>query len=79
MRLGTKKSKIVLNQEGSSTAEVEVDEGASCSYCISKAVAIGLGKAAVRIEKELGDLKPVDIEWAVDEVRLRLCTVNHTG
>lgn len=62
-----KESKIVLNQDGLTTS-IEIKSEEAGSFCISNDMAIALAKVALGIEKALGELKPVDIEWAVDEV-----------
>ncbi len=67
--LGGKRSKIEQNDEGS-TVEVVLDESDSEKYCLTDELALKLGKIAVDIENVSGDFKPVDIEWALDQVNL---------
>ena len=65
--LGDKKSKIILNQLGSTT-EHKMTEEESQKYCLTDEISLKLGHVAIQIEKELGDFKPIDIEWAIDQV-----------
>jgi phosphoenolpyruvate synthase/pyruvate phosphate dikinase len=66
--LGEKKSKIILS--GTATTEVELSENDSRNFSVNEENLVKLGIIAIRVEKALGNLKPIDIEWAALEVKI---------
>lgn len=78
--LGEKKTKVVCKTEleeaqddgldkDSSTKETKMGDEESREFCVDEKTAIKLGAVAGEIEISMGQLKPVDIEWAIDQVK----------
>lgn len=77
--LGEKRTKIVCTPakgvEGKdaatqeqSTQEISMTYQESQKFCLDEETAIKLGNVAAEIEIFMGHHKPVDIEWAIDQV-----------
>jgi len=69
-QLGEKKSKIVISANGNSsdTQEVFTELDEASTFCLQDDQVLHLGHIAHSIENELGQYKPVDLEWAIDQV-----------
>ncbi|CAL8101529.1 unnamed protein product [Orchesella dallaii] len=69
--MGEKRTKIVCQEtkEGieDSTTEISMTDQESRQFCIDEEIAIKLGIVAAEIELFMGQHKPVDIEWAIDQ------------
>ena len=65
-KLGSKAVQIQSNPDSDFTSQVS----GACSdkFSIPDDLALQLGEIGVQIEEELGNWRPVDIEWAIDEV-----------
>ncbi|XP_021956077.1 prodigiosin synthesizing transferase PigC [Folsomia candida] len=63
--VGKKKSKVILKPGGKSVEEESLSDVDSNRLCLTEPSMLQLGFIAIKVENELGQLKPVDIEWAI--------------
>jgi len=70
--LGEKKSKIVMS--GSATKEEHLSESDTKRFSAEDSSLLKLGEIGVQLETQLGNMKPVDIEWAISKVRFFPCS-----
>lgn len=68
--IGQKKSKVILKSGRKSTEEETLSDFDSTRLCLSEPDILQLAVIGINVEKELGQLKPVDIEWAITQVGL---------
>lgn len=79
--LGAKRTKIICSEVGKEnldgkatqtenpTVEISMADQESQQFCLDEETAIKLGIVAAEIELFMGHHKPVDIEWAIDQVQ----------
>ncbi|OXA63662.1 putative phosphoenolpyruvate synthase [Folsomia candida] len=65
--IGQKKSKVILKSGRKSTEEETLSDFDSTRLCLSEPDILQLAVIGINVEKELGQLKPVDIEWAITQ------------
>ncbi|CAL8105588.1 unnamed protein product [Orchesella dallaii] len=70
--LGEKRTKTVFrqkeNKDEGSIMKITTNDEESANFCVSEETAVRLGTVAAEIEMYMGQHKPVDIEWAVDQL-----------
>lgn len=59
---------MILKPGGKSVEEESLSDVDSNRLCLTEPSMLQLGFIAIKVENELGQLKPVDIEWAITGV-----------